>query len=168
MGPGPFQPNGDFVYNPSTSANSLATPRLDWAQTYSDPPGVRAWESQGAGHATVAGACVTILKAWFDHGWELKSDRARIVYEANADGTSLLNSSSLYSDTLTVEGELNKLAGNISIARDWVGVHYYTDYIESLRLGEQIALGLLEEQKLTYRENFSLTVPLFDGTSVRI
>lgn len=69
---------------------------------------------------------------------------------------------------LTVGGELDKLAGSISIARNWAGVHYYTDYIESLRLGEKIAIGILEEQKLTYRENFSMTVPLFDGGSVTI
>ena len=47
-------------------------------------------------------------------------------------------------------------------------MHYYTDYIESFRLGEQIAVGLLEEHKLTYGENFSLTVPLFNGPTVRI
>ena len=69
---------------------------------------------------------------------------------------------------LTVEGELNKLASNISIGRNWAGVHYFTDYIESIRLGEEIALGILKEQKLTYGENFSMTVPLFDGGTVRI
>ena len=127
----------------------------NWLLPMAFPEGSPTHPSYGAGHATVAGACVTILKAWFDH-------------EANADGTSLFDVSTIYTDTLTVEGELNKLAGNISIGRDWAGVHYYTDYIESLRLGEQIALGMLEEQKLTYSENFSLTVPLFDGTSVRI
>ena len=47
-------------------------------------------------------------------------------------------------------------------------MHYYSDYIESFRMGEQIAIGVLEEQKLTYRENFSLTVTLFDGSTVRI
>lgn len=140
----------------------------NWLLPMAFPEGSPVHPSYGAGHATVAGACVTILKAWFDHGWELKSKGARIVYEANADGTLLLDGSSKCNDTLTVEGELNKLAGNISIGRDWAGVHYYTDYIESLRLGEQIALGILEEQKLTYGENFSLTVPLFDGTNVRI
>ncbi len=140
----------------------------NWLLPMAFPEGSPVHPSYGAGHATVAGACVTILKAWFDHGWELKSEGARIVYEADANGTSLLDRSGTYSDTLTVEGELNKLAGNISIGRDWAGVHYYTDYIESLRLGEQIALGILKEQKLTYGENFSLTVPLFDGTNVRI
>ncbi|MEM6403106.1 MAG: bromoperoxidase, partial [Cyanobacteria bacterium P01_D01_bin.116] len=56
----------------------------------------------------------------------------------------------------------------ISIGRNWAGVHYFTDYIESIRLGEEIALGILKEQKLTYGENFSMTVPLFDGGTVRI
>ena len=125
--------------------------------------------SYGAGHATVAGACVTMLKAWFDHGWELKSGNSRIVFEADATGAMLNDVSGIYpSDTLTVQGELNKLAANISIGRDWAGVHFYTDYYESWRMGEQIALGILEEQKLSYGENFSLTVPLLDGTTVRI
>ncbi|MEM9413802.1 MAG: bromoperoxidase, partial [Planctomycetota bacterium] len=69
---------------------------------------------------------------------------------------------------LTVEGELNKLAANIAIGRNWAGVHYYSDYIESIRLGEEIAIGVLEEQKLTYPENFTMTVPLFDGGAIRI
>ena len=66
-------------------------------------------------------------------------------------------------EDLTVEGELNKLASNISIGRDWAGVHYFTDYIESIKMGEAIALGILEEQKLTYNEDFTMTVPLFGG-----
>ncbi len=131
--------------------------------------------SYGAGHATVAGACVTILKAFFDHKHPLAiadpSD-AGMAFVANADGSALDTIQVVDKDNnpaiLTVEGELNKLASNISIARDWAGVHYFTDYIESLRMGEQIAIGILEEQKLTYDENFSMTVPLFDGGSIRI
>jgi len=141
----------------------------NWLLPMAFPEGSPTHPSYGAGHATVAGACVTILKAWFDHGWELKSGGARIVFEADTDGANLNDVSVSYpNDTLTIEGELNKLAGNISIGRDWAGVHYYTDYYESWRMGEQIALGILEEQKLCYGENFSLTVPLFDGTTIRI
>ena len=116
----------------------------------------------GAGHATVAGACVTILKAFFDHGHILPRP-----YVISRDGTALeeVQDSSLH---LTIEGELNKLAANISVGRNWAGVHYFTDYYESLQMGEQIALGILEEQKLTYGENFSMTVPLYDGGCVRI
>ncbi|MEO1401434.1 MAG: vanadium-dependent haloperoxidase [Cyanobacteria bacterium J06635_1] len=127
------------------------------------PEGSPMHPAYGAGHGTVAGACVTILKAFFDHGHELDT-----CYEPAADGSYLQQYDCPMDRKLTVEGELNKLASNISIGRNWAGVHYFSDYIESIRLGEQIALGILEEQKLTYGENFSMTVPLFDGGTVRI
>lgn len=134
------------------------------------PEGSPMHPSYGAGHATVAGACVTMIKAFFDHGWQLnlgKADNGKYIsYEPNKDGSGLQQV--LLDCPLTVEGELNKIAANISIGRDWAGVHYFTDYIESLRLGEKIAIGILEEQKLTYGENFTMTVPLFDGGSVQI
>ncbi|MEM8601537.1 MAG: vanadium-dependent haloperoxidase [Bacteroidota bacterium] len=132
------------------------------------PEGSPMHPAYGAGHATVAGACVTILKAYFDHGYPL-SKKLGGIWEASDDGARLCDVSGEFPDTeLTVEGELNKLAANIAIGRDWAGVHYYTDYIESVRLGEQIALGILEEQKLTYGENFTMTVPLFDGGTVHV
>lgn len=125
------------------------------------PEGSPMHPAYGAGHATVAGACVTILKAFFDADALLP-----FCYQPSADGTQLEKVA--LDEPLTVGGELDKLAANISIGRNWAGVHYYTDYIESLRLGEQIALGILEEQKLTYRENFSMTIPLFDGGTISI
>jgi hypothetical protein len=70
---------------------------------------------------------------------------------------------------MTVGGELNKLAGNIALFRSAAGVHWRTDYCESLLLGERVALGLLCELSLTFNEDnafFQLT--RFDGTSVRI
>lgn len=132
------------------------------------PEGSPMHPAYGAGHGTVAGACVTILKAFFDHGALLLDPATKepICFESNSQGTALQKVS--LEQPLTVEGELNKLASNIAIGRNWAGVHYFTDYIESIRLGEQVALGILEEQKLTYGENFSMTVPLFDGGTVRI
>jgi len=126
------------------------------------PEGSPMHPAYGAGHATVAGACVTILKAFFDHHQVLPGP---YVYPAPC-GTKLEIAEG--TPDLTVEGELNKLASNISIGRNWAGVHYFTDYSESVRMGEEIAIGILEEQKLTYGENFSMSVPLFDGTTVRI
>lgn len=131
--------------------------------------------SYGAGHATVAGACITILKAFFDHKQPValtgNPGKAFVADEAT-NGVSLkvidVVDENGVAKNLTVEGELNKLASNISIGRNWAGVHYFTDYIESLRMGEQIAIGILEEQKMTYGENFSMTIPLFDGGSIRI
>lgn len=157
--------------DPGSSQNSYLLPMAF-------PEGSPMHPSYGAGHGTVAGACVTLLKAWFDHGFQLCENGKGFAYVPNVNGTELLNRAKSYKDPktgqsletcpLTVEGELNKLASNISIGRNWAGVHYFSDYIESICLGERIALGLLEEQKLTYGENFSMTVPLFDGTVVRI
>jgi len=140
----------------------------NWLLPMAFPEGSPTHPSYGAGHATVAGACVTILKAWFDHGWPMTHAGSPIAFEPEADGSALVDVSASLDRPLTVEGELNKVAANIAIGRNWAGVHYYTDYIESFRLGERIALGLLEEQKLTYGEAFSFTVPLHDGTSVQI
>lgn len=131
------------------------------------PEGSPMHPSYGAGHATVAGACVTILKAFFDHKHPVRvAGNECTAFVPTEDGSRLTTIPVV--GRLTVEGELNKLASNISIGRDWAGVHYFSDYIESIRLGEQIAISILEEQKLTYSENFSMTVPLFDGGSIRI
>jgi hypothetical protein len=139
--------------------------------------------SYGAGHATVAGACVTILKAYFDtsaifvrrpggagdndlFALHQAGDQA-VQYVPDATGANLI--ASVGGDFLTLEGELNKLAANISIGRDMAGVHYYSDYYDSLRMGERIAIGILEEQALCYKiDPFVLSVPTFDGDVVRI
>lgn len=115
----------------------------------------------GAGHATVAGACVTMLKAFFD-----MDETIPFAFEASQDGKSLVP---VKVDTpLTVEGELNKLCSNISIGRDWAGVHWFSDYRESITLGEEIAIQILKEHKLTYAEHVTMTVPKFDGTYTTI
>ncbi len=116
--------------------------------------------SYGAGHATVAGACVTILKAWFDESFVLPNP---IV--ADATGLSL---EPYAGPDLTVGNELNKLAANVALGRSAGGIHYRSDYWESVRLGEQLALSVLEEQRPTYNENVTFTMTLFDGTTVTI
>ncbi|QSQ28154.1 hypothetical protein JY651_18445 [Pyxidicoccus parkwayensis] len=66
-------------------------------------------------------------------------------------------------------GELNKLASNIALFRNAGGVHWRSDYTESLPLGESVAIGLLQEMSLTFNEDdafFQFTK--FDGTKVRI
>ena len=160
-----------FVVDHNACQNSLHADRQQdasrqdkrWLLPMAFPEGSPMHPAYGAGHATVAGACVTILKAFFDHGFELRlADNSPLAFEPNADGSGLQPLT--LPRPLTVEGELNKLAANISIGRNWAGVHFFTDYIESLRLGEQVALGILEEQRLTYGENFKMTVPLFDGS----
>ncbi len=137
--------------------------------------------SYGAGHATVAGACVTILKAFFNTGLyinvskdgdklSLSKDKkdSKFAFIPSNNGKKLKTVS--LKEAITVEGELNKEAANISIGRDWAGVHYYTDYSESLKMGEKIAIGLLQEQSITYLSslNLSMTLSKFDGSKVVI
>lgn len=125
------------------------------------PEGSPMHPSYGSGHATVAGACVTVLKAFFDSTAELP-----FALEPSADGSKLVDVQ--VNSPLTVGGELNKLTSNISVARNWAGTHYYSDFLEASRMGEEIAIGILQEQKLTYGEKFSMTVPKFDGSVISI
>jgi membrane-associated phospholipid phosphatase len=125
------------------------------------PEGAPLHPSYGSGHATVAGACVTILKAWFDENYIIPNP-----VQPTPDGLSLVPYSG---PPLTVGGELNKLASNVAQSRNIAGVHWRTDAVESLKLGETVAISILRDQRLTYNENyrgFSLTK--FDGTKVTV
>ncbi len=127
------------------------------------PEGSPTHPSYGSGHATVGGACVTILKAWFDESWVIPHP---VV--PNDDGTELISYSGTDAATMTVGGELNKLASNIAIARNGAGVHWLSDYTESIKLGERVAIGILEEQTLTYNEDSYFNFTKFDGTKIKI
>ncbi|HZI14869.1 MAG TPA: vanadium-dependent haloperoxidase [Myxococcus sp.] len=133
------------------------------------PEGSPTHPSYGSGHATVAGACVTILKAWFDgqQTYVGPAEGAR-VQQANADGTELVPYTGGDAGALTIGGELDKLAANISGARNMAGVHWRSDYSESIRLGQKVALRLLQEQSITYNEPNSFDLVDFDGRKVQI
>ena len=125
------------------------------------PEGCPTHPAYGAGHATVAGAGVTVLKAFFDESFVLPQ-----AYVPDATGQNLQVDPT--APALTVGGELDKLAANIAIGRNAAGVHWRSDYSESVLLGEQIAIGILEEQRLTYNEHQHFTLTRFDGTGVVI
>ena len=70
---------------------------------------------------------------------------------------------------LTVGGELNKLAANVALGRDTAGVHWRSDATESMKLGEQLAIGILRDQRACYNENFSgFSLTKFDGTTITV
>jgi hypothetical protein len=120
----------------------------------------------GAGHATVAGACVTILKCWFDESARLV-DLGVTPMQPSADGLSLEAYAGPDAGDLTVGGELNKLAANVALGRNIAGVHWRSDGNESIRLGEQVAIGLLREQRACYNEEFSgFSLTTFDGAQI--
>ena len=124
------------------------------------PEGSPTHPAYGAGHATVAGACVTILKAWFDESFVIP-DPVIVAY----GGTSL---SKYIGQPLTVGGELNKVAANIASGRNMGGVHWRTDFSKAVLLGEAIAIGILQDQANCYNEDFRLSLTKFDGTTITI
>ncbi len=118
----------------------------------------------GAGHATVAGAAVTILKALFDESYAIPNP---VV--PSPDGLSLVPYTGPDAGQLTVGGELNKLAANIAIGRNFAGIHWRSDYANSLRLGEAVATCVLQDQARTFNEDFGgFAFTGFDGTRVVI
>lgn len=125
------------------------------------PEGAPAHPSYPAGHAIYSGACVTVLKAFFNESFVIPNP---VV--ASEDGLSL----NQYTESqLTVGGELNKLAANIALARDAAGVHWRSDGIEGLKLGEAFALLLLQDRTALYKEPFSgFTLTKFDGTTITV
>jgi membrane-associated phospholipid phosphatase len=130
------------------------------------PEGCPTHPSYSAGHATVAGACVTILKALFDESFVIQNP---VV--PSADGLSLEPYQG--GANLTVGGELNKLASNIATGRNLAGVHWRSDALESLLLGEAMAISMLADQRPTYNENRGgffqgYTFTRFNGTRVTV
>lgn len=70
---------------------------------------------------------------------------------------------------LTVGGELNKLAANIALGRDVAGVHWRSDSIEGLKLGEAVAVGILRDLRATCPERFAgFSFTKFDGAPVTV
>ena len=114
----------------------------------------------------MAGACVTVLKALFYEDSKL-SDLGVTPMTIAADGTRVAYTEPDAGE-LTVLGELNKLASNIGLARNIAGVHWRTDYTESLVMGERIALYFLQETINTYHETVTFHVRTFGGHEVTI
>jgi hypothetical protein len=136
--------------------NSTALPRIatqtggNYFLPQAFPEGSPVHPSFTAGHATLAGAATTILKAFFN-------DQAVIptpVYQTDANGNLVAYTGPGYNQ-LTVGGELDKLASNIALARDWAGVHWRSDYTNSMLLGEDFAVQLLQDYGYNYNEPFA-------------
>jgi hypothetical protein len=125
------------------------------------PEGSPTHPSYPAAHACNAGACATILKAFFNPDFVIPAP-----VQATADGSAL----EVWSGPmLNLGGEIEKLAENISLARDAAGVHFRSDSIRGLRVGEEQAIGLLIDYSRTYHEGFDgFSLTKFDGTRVKI
>jgi len=146
------------------SSAALEEARRRWgtallAQPY--PEGCPTHPSYPAGHAAIAGACATVLKACLDESHVLPEPAV-----VSADGLSL---QPWKGADLTVGNELDKLASNIALGRDFGGVHWRSDGVEGLKLGEEVAIRLLEELRFTGNELFSgFSLRRLDGRRVSV
>src|SRR6516162_9714944 len=125
------------------------------------PVGSPLHPSYPAAHAVVAGAGITVLKALFNESFVIPSP-----VTPSDDGLSLVP---FTGGPLTVGGELNKLASNIALGRDAAGVHYRSDGVEGIKLGEAIAISILRDTATLYNEVFpGFSFTKYDGTPVTI
>lgn len=142
------------------------------------PEGSPTHPAYPSGHATAAGACVTILKALFDESKRMTDptnstqtdpEKLPAAFIAADDGLSLRAATTGEGQTvLTVEGELNKMASNIAVGRDAAGVHWRSDMTEGMKLGEAVAAQLLLEQSFTFHEDHEFSFnTLFSSKRVR-
>jgi membrane-associated phospholipid phosphatase len=117
-----------------------------------------------SGHATAAGAAVTILKWFFDETFVIPHPLI-----PTSDGTGLMPYTGSDASQMTVGGELNKLASNVGMGRVDSGIHWRQDIQQGMLLGEAVAISLLRDQAHLYNENYTgFTFTGFNGNTITV
>jgi len=138
------------------------------------PEGSPVHPSWVAGHAVVAGACTTVLKAMFRthdvNGGRLKWG-SELKHSVNGD--DLVDYEGEDGVECTIIGEMNKLASNVSIGRDMAGVHFRCDGDCGMALGEKVAIKYLVDKCKEYYEGDvgifgGYMLEKFDGELIKI
>jgi membrane-associated phospholipid phosphatase len=129
------------------------------------PEGAPAHPAFPSGHAAIAGACATVMKAFFDP--ELTF---RFPVQPTNDGR---DRESYEGPATNVRIEIDKLAANIAIGRQWAGIHWQCDSVGGLALGEEVGLAVLKEAFEQYAEAKSgwfkgFKVTRFDGRETTV
>jgi len=128
------------------------------------PEGCPLHPSYPSGHATAAGAAVTILKWFFDETFVIPNPLT-----TTDDGTTTVPYTGSDAGQITVGGELNKLASNVGLGRVFAGIHWRQDILQGMLLGEAVAISLLRDQAHLYNENYTgFTITKFDGSKVTV
>ena len=128
------------------------------------PEGSPTHPAYPTGHGTVAGACITVLKFFFNGDSLLPNPMV-----PSSTGQGLMPYTGPDKDSLTVNGELHKLAHNISFGHGiHAGVHWRSDTDTSIQLGEAVALSYLRDRARTYNEQFKISLTKLDGTTTTI
>jgi hypothetical protein len=133
------------------------------------PEGAPTHPCYPTGHGTVAGACITALKFFFDGSQSMQRllrGAGTDVMQPSSDGLSLVNYTGQDAGSLTINGELLKLAFNISFGHGiHAGIHFRSSTRSSILLGEQVAISVLNDRAITYNEPFTISITKFDGTT---
>jgi hypothetical protein len=154
---GPTALNSQAVQSSFTTNNSYFL-----SQAF--PEGSPTHPAYPTGHGTVAGACITVLKFFFDGDFVIPNPQM-----PSSDGTTLSNYTGADAGQMTVNGELHKLAHNISFGHGiHAGIHWRSDTDTSIQLGEAVALSVLQDRANTYNERFTVTLKKLDGSMATI
>jgi len=136
------------------------------------PEGAPAHPCYPTGHGTVGGACITALKFFFDGSQPIRpllQAAGSDVMVPSEDGLSLVPYTGSDADSLTINGELSKLAWNITIGHGiHAGIHFRSSSFYSLLLGEQVGISVLNDRALCYNEPFTINITKLDGTTATI
>lgn len=126
------------------------------------PDGSPNFGAYPGGASSVGSVAATLFKAFFDESRVIENP----VQPDPRDPTRLVPYAG---GPLTLGGELNKLATNFGFARNWGGIHWRSDASASMPIGEQIAIGMLREMRMTVRESFDgFTFTRFDGSRITV
>jgi hypothetical protein len=135
-----------------------------WLLSQAFPEGSPTHPAYPTGHGTLGGACITVLKFFFDGNFVIPNP----VVPTN-DGLSLVPYTGSDAGQLTVNGELNKLGHNVTFGHGiHAGIHWRSDSDTALLLGEAVALSFLGDRAKTYNEPFTVNLTKFDGTTATI
>jgi len=148
----------------SQAVQSAFTTDASYFLSQAFPEGSPTHPAYPTGHGTVAGACITVLKFFFDGDFVMPKPKV-----PKSDGTMLNDYTGSDAGQITVNGELHKLAHNISFGHGiHAGIHWRSDTDTSIQLGEAVALSILQDRANTYNEKFTVSFTKLDGTTATI
>jgi hypothetical protein len=124
------------------------------------------------GHATVAGACCTAIKFFFDGSQKLRpllQAKGRDLVQPTPDGLGLDTYTGADANDIDINGELSKVAFNVCFGHGvHSGIHFRSSNYWGVLLGEAVALSVLKDRAKSYNEPFTINITKFDGTTATI
>lgn len=154
----------EFLREDLLDSRALARSRKrhdSWLLPMAYPQGAPTHPSYPAGHAGIAGACGTVLKALFDETATLP-----VAYDVTTDGDRVVREDY----TPTVGEEVNKLVSNHEFGRLFAGLHYRSDGIDGYLLGEALAVTYVQDllREFAADPDGPVTFTSYTGESVAV